>query len=195
MASSTSPTMHPIQYLHSSAWRTLAAPRGGSISASWGVDGLTLCFLAQADSLTEEQVSEFKEAFSLFDKDGDGQITTKELGTVMRSLGQNPSESELQDMINEVDADNNGTIDFPEFLTMMARKMKDTDSEEEIREAFKVFDRDNNGFISAAELRHVMTSIGEKLTDDEVDEMIREADQDGDGRIDYNEFVQLMMQK
>ncbi|SPJ82638.1 probable Calmodulin [Fusarium torulosum] len=149
----------------------------------------------QADSLTEEQVSEFKEAFSLFDKDGDGQITTKELGTVMRSLGQNPSESELQDMINEVDADNNGTIDFPEFLTMMARKMKDTDSEEEIREAFKVFDRDNNGFISAAELRHVMTSIGEKLTDDEVDEMIREADQDGDGRIDYNEFVQLMMQK
>ena len=71
-----------------------------------------------------------------------------------------------------------------EFLTMMARKMKDTDSEEEIREAFKVFDRDNNGFISAAELRHVMTSIGEKLTDDEVDEMIREADQDGDGRID-----------
>ncbi|KAF3808012.1 Calmodulin [Colletotrichum gloeosporioides] len=127
-----------------------------------------------------------------------GQITTKELGTVMRSLGQNPSESELQDMINEVDADNNGTIDFPEFLTMMARKMKDTDSEEEIREAFKVFDRDNNGFISAAELRHVMTSIGEKLTDDEVDEMIREADQDGDGRIDCgvdNEFVQLMMQK
>lgn len=96
----------------------------------------------------------------------------------------------------------------------MARKMKDTDSEEEIREAFKVFDRDNNGFISAAELRHVMTSIGEKLTDDEVDEMIREADQDGDGRIDCtsillpfqahretnlgdldNEFVQLMMQK
>ena len=74
---------------------------------------------------------------------------------------------------------------------MMARKMKDTDSEEEIREAFKVFDRDNNGFISAAELRHVMTSIGEKLTDDEVDEMIREADQDGDGRIDCGSTLNL----
>lgn len=49
--------------------------------------------------------TEFKEAFSLFDKDGDGTITTKELGTVMRSLGQNPTEAELQDMINEVDAD------------------------------------------------------------------------------------------
>ena len=129
--------------------------------------------------------AEFKEAFSLFDKDGDGTITTKELGTVMRSLGQNPTEAELQDMINEVDADGNGTIDFPEFLTMMARKMKDTDSEEEIREAFRVFDKDGNGFISAAELRHVMTNLGEKLTDEEVDEMIREADIDGDGQVNY----------
>ncbi|GCB78203.1 hypothetical protein scyTo_0017715 [Scyliorhinus torazame] len=113
----------------------------------------------EADQLTEEQIAEFKEAFSLFDKDGDGTITTKELGTVMRSLGQNPTEAELQDMINEVD--------FPEFLTMMARKMKDTDSEEEIREAFRVFDKDGNGYISAAELRHVMTNLGEKLTDEE----------------------------
>ncbi|KAG2469157.1 CAM2B protein, partial [Polypterus senegalus] len=131
----------------------------------------------------------FKEAFSLFDKDGDGTITTKELGTVMRSLGQNPTEAELQDMINEVDADGNGTIDFPEFLTMMARKMKDTDSEEEIREAFRVFDKDGNGYISAAELRHVMTNLGEKLTDEEVDEMIREADIDGDGQVNYEEGV------
>jgi len=166
------------------------------------------------DKLTDLQsIQEFKEAFSLFDKglhhitptfsiltslflkDGDGTITTKELGTVMRSLGQNPTEAELQDMINEVDADGNGTIDFPEFLTMMARKMKDTDSEEEIKEAFKVFDKDGNGFISAAELRHVMTNLGEKLTENEVDEMIREADVDGDGQINYDEFVKMMLSK
>jgi calmodulin len=100
--------------------------------------------------------------------DGDGTITTKELGTVMRSLGQNPTEAELSDMVNEVslsltvihvsiicqvDADGNGKIDFAEFLTMMSRKMRDVDSEEEIKEAFKVFDKDGNGFISAAELR------------------------------------------
>jgi calmodulin len=145
------------------------------------------------EQLTEEQIAEFKEAFSLFDKDGDGTITTKELGTVMRSLGQNPTEAELQDMINEVDADGNGTIDFPEFCTLMARKMKDTDSEEELKEAFRVFDKDGNGFISAAELRHIMTNLGEKLTDEEVDEMIREADIDGDGQINYEEFVKVMM--
>jgi len=147
------------------------------------------------DNLTEEQIAEFKEAFSLFDRDGDGRITSKELGTVMRALGQNPTEGELNDMIHEVDIDGNGTIDFPEFLTMMAKKMQDTDTEEEIREAFKVFDKDGNGFISAAELRHVMTSLGEKLTDEEVEEMIKEADADGDGQINYDEFVKLMLSK
>uniref|UniRef100_A0A3B5LG71 Calmodulin 1b n=1 Tax=Xiphophorus couchianus TaxID=32473 RepID=A0A3B5LG71_9TELE len=151
--------------------------------------------VSQTDTFPFSDPAEFKEAFSLFDKDGDGTITTKELGTVMRSLGQNPTEAELQDMINEVDADGNGTIDFPEFLTMMARKMKDTDSEEEIREAFRVFDKDGNGYISAAELRHVMTNLGEKLTDEEVDEMIREADIDGDGQVNYEEFVQMMTAK
>jgi len=133
-----------------------------------------------ADQLTEEQIAEFKEAFSLFDKDGDGTITTKELGTVMRSLGQNPTEAELQDMINEVDADGNGSIDFPEFLSLTARKMKDTDTEEELIDAFRVFDLDGSGFITADALRHVMTNLGEKLTDEEIDEMVREADIGGD---------------
>ncbi|VDO73750.1 unnamed protein product [Heligmosomoides polygyrus] len=148
-----------------------------------------------ADQLTEEQISAFREAFSMFDKNGDGTFTTKSLGTLMRSLGQNPTEAELQDMINEVDADGNGTIDFPEFLTMMTRNMKDTDSAEEMREAFRVFDQDGNGFISAAELRYVMTNLGEKLTDEEVDEMIREADVDGDGQLNYEEFVTMMTTK
>ena len=144
---------------------------------------------------TEELIAEFKEAFSLFDKDGDGTITTEELGTVMRSLGQNPSEAELQDMINEGDADGDGTIDFPEFLAMMALKVKDTDAEQEIRAAFRVFDKDGNGFISAEELMHVMNNLGEKLTDEEVGEMIREADVDGDGQVNYEEFVKMMKSK
>ncbi|XP_010348000.1 calmodulin-like protein 3 [Saimiri boliviensis] len=148
-----------------------------------------------ANQLTEEQITEFKEAFSLFDKDGDGCITTRELGTVMRSLGQNPTEAELQDMMREIDQDGSGTVDFPEFLRMMARKMRDTDSEEEIREAFRVFDKDGNGFISASELRHIMTRLGEKLSDEEVDEMIRAADADGDGQVNYEEFVRMLVSK
>jgi len=146
-----------------------------------------------ANSLTEEQTAEFREAFSLFDRDGDGSITTKELATVIRSLGQNPTEAEIQDMIDEVDADGNGTIDFNEFLDLMAHKMKDLDSDEELREAFKVFDKDQNGYISAAELRHVMINLGEKLTEEEVQLMIKEADTDGDGQVNYEEFARMMM--
>ncbi|CAG0878600.1 unnamed protein product [Darwinula stevensoni] len=150
-----------------------------------------------ADQFSEEQLAEFKEAFSLFDKDGDGKIATKELGTVMRSLGQYPTEAELKDMINELDVHGNGMIDFPEFLIKIAKKMKESDkpSEEEIREAFRVLDKDGNGFISTAELRHILTNVGEKLTNEEIDEMMREAGFDGDGHIKYSEFVTMMMSK
>ena len=144
------------------------------------------------EQLTEEQIAEFKEAFSLFDKDAVARSRPRAWHRDA-PLGQNPTEAELKDMINEVDADGNGTIDFPEFCTLMARKMKDTDSEE-LKEA-SVFDKDGNGFISAAESGHIMTNLGEKLTDEEVDEMIREADIDGDDQINYEEFVKVMMAK
>ncbi|RWW50951.1 hypothetical protein BHE74_00042747 [Ensete ventricosum] len=193
-----------------------------------------------AELLTRGQIAEFKEAFSLFDKDGNGRpsthphsppfscfhrplsfstfwsllqialpninlsyildeislghITTKELEHVLRTRGQNPTEAELEEMINEVDADRSGTIDFPEFLNLMARKMH-ADSEEELKEAFRVFDKDQNGFISAAELRDVMVNLGEQLSDEEINEMMREADSNSDGQIDYNEFVKVMIAK
>ena len=136
--------------------------------------------------MSDEQVAEFKEAFMLFDKDLDGRITATELGIVMRSLGQRPTETELKNMVTLVDQDGNGTIEFNEFLNMMSRKMKETDKEEELKEAFRVFDRNGDGFISAPELRLVMTNLGEKLTDEEVEDMIREADLDGDGLVNYD---------
>jgi calmodulin len=94
--------------------------------------------------------------------DGNGEITVSELDTVMRSLGQFPTEAELRAMIEEVDADGNGVIDFQEFSAMMARKMRENDSEEEIKEAFKTFDRDGNGYISAGELKFVMATHGRR---------------------------------
>ncbi len=94
---------------------------------------------------------------------------------------------------NEVDTDGNGTIDLSEFLRMMLDKTQKTDMEEEIREAFQVFDKDGNGFISAAELRHVMANLGEKLTEQELDQMIKEADIDGDGQVNY-EGILLVLQ-
>ena len=145
------------------------------------------------DQLSEEQISFFKEAFNLFDKDGNGFINTNELDSVLRSLGQNPTEVELQEMISEIDSDGNGSVDFPEFLTMMANKMKENNNKDEIHEIFKVFDKEGNGFISVAELSHVMTNLGEELTEDEVKEMIKEADVDGDGQVSYEDFKKFYL--
>ncbi|KAB2621436.1 calmodulin-like [Pyrus ussuriensis x Pyrus communis] len=143
--------------------------------------------------LTEEQIVEFQEAFCLFDKDGDGCITIEELATAVKLLDPNPTEEELQNMISEVDVDGNGTIEFGEFLNLMARKMKENDADDELKEAFKVFDKDQDGYISPNELRHVMLNLGERLTDEEVEQMIREADLDGDGLVNYEEFVRMML--
>ncbi|XP_004308824.1 PREDICTED: calmodulin-3-like [Fragaria vesca subsp. vesca] len=155
----------------------------------------TTAATASAYQLSDDEAAEFKQAFSLLDKDGDGSITTNELGTVMRSLGLKPTEEELEGMIEEVDADGNGRVDLQEFLSLMARKMQDNLSERQLREAFKVFDKDQNGFISADELRHVMTSLGENLMDEQVEVMLHEADIDGDGQINYEEFVKVMLAK
>lgn len=83
-----------------------------------------LVYFEMANDLTEDQIADFKEAFCIFDKDGDGTISAKELGVVMRSLGQNPTEKELQELINGADDDASGTIDFQEFLNLMANKLK-----------------------------------------------------------------------
>ncbi|XP_034323712.2 LOW QUALITY PROTEIN: uncharacterized protein [Magallana gigas] len=103
----------------------------------------------------------------------------------MRSLGQNPTESELQEMKQEVDVGGNGTIDFDEFPQMMGKKMKDTDSKEEMISALKVLNRDNTGLIQVRDLRLLMTNLGEKLTDEKVEENTWEADADWDGLINY----------
>ena len=97
--------------------------------------------------------------------------------------------AELNDMIAQDDYDGNGTMDFPEFLSLMVKKMKDTSSDEKILDVFKYYDKDGNGYVSARELRSIMTSLGELLTDQEIDELISEADANGDGQIDYDEFV------
>merc|ERR1711964_688548 len=100
---------------------------------------------------------------------------------------------ELEDITKESDPQSIGVISLDDFLWICVRKMKDSDTEEELIESFKVFDRDGNGYISAADLKHIMTNHGEKLTDGELDGMIREADVDNHGRINYQQFVKMMM--
>ncbi|KAL7010711.1 hypothetical protein ACKWTF_016848 [Chironomus riparius] len=145
--------------------------------------------------LTQDQLDELKSSFAIYDLDGDGKITMRELGSVMRALGHNPTEAEILTIINSVDTDQSGSIDFQEFCKLMSTKMREMDTEEDIIDAFRVFDVEGKGHITAYDLRHVMTNLGEKLTDEEVNAMISEADSDGDGVIHYSDFVKIMTSK
>ncbi|KAI0209245.1 Calmodulin [Lamellibrachia satsuma] len=156
------------------------------------VSGQSIMSFTLVEKLTDEQIAEIREAFQLFDKDGSGSISTKELGMAMRSLGQNPTEDQLMDMVNEVDENDSGAVDFPEFLKMMARMVTNTDTEVETREAFRCFDVDNNGYIKVDEMRYVMRNLGVDMSEREINELIAEADTNKDGRITYESFAVLM---
>lgn len=147
------------------------------------------------DHVTAEQLQDFKASFSLFDQDGDGRVSKDELRTAMRSLGQNPTEQDLDEIMREVDKDGNGTIEYEEFIRMMSRRSQEINEEEELRKSFKVFDKDGDGVISFTELKYVMSNLGERMSDAEITAMLEQADTDGDGQINYEEFVRMMTAK
>eukprot|EP01114_Cavostelium_apophysatum_P005133 TRINITY_DN15804_c0_g1_i1.p1 TRINITY_DN15804_c0_g1~~TRINITY_DN15804_c0_g1_i1.p1 ORF type:complete len:151 (-),score=46.87 TRINITY_DN15804_c0_g1_i1:95-547(-) len=139
-----------------------------------------------------EQMVEIKEAFQLFDKDADGKITIDELGTVMRALGQNPTQSQVKELAKEV-VGGASLVDFNNFLSILQRRVNSNEGDEQhIREAFKVFDKNGTGLIEIADLKHVLTTIGEKLSPQEVDGVMKEADTDGDGKINLQDFLRVM---
>ena len=152
----------------------------------------TLARPKKRSELTEEQRQEIKEAFDLFDTDGSGTIDAKELKVAMRALGFEPKKEEIRKMIADADRDGSGVIDFPEFLDMMTQKMAERDPREEMLKAFKLFDDDETGKISFKNLKRVAKELGENMTDDEIQEMIDEADRDGDGEIGEDEFMRIM---
>merc|ERR1712162_79213 len=142
----------------------------------------------QAGNLSEQQKQEIREAFDLFDTDGSGAIDAKELKVAMRALGFEPKKDEIRKMISDIDKDGDGTIDFDEFMMMMTAKMAEKDSREEIVKAFRLFDDDETGRITFKNLKRVAKELGENMTDEELMEMVDEADRDGDGEINEEEF-------
>ena len=137
--------------------------------------------------LAPDTVMEYREAFTLFDKDGDGYITESEFATVVRSMGINPSEKELKDML--VYSDSPNRIDFNSFLRMMKNCKRKPDAEDDLIRAFQIFDKKNSGRVKALEIKTALTTLGEKLNDSEIDELIRLACPNTDGDVDYREFA------
>ena len=152
--------------------------------------------LKPKQGLDEEALEEIKEAFNLFDTEGKGAIDVRELKAAFRALGFQIKKAEIRQLFVDLDKDlSSATVSFEEFLEMVTPRMLNRDSREEILKVFALFDDDNTGAISFKNLKRVAQELGENLTDEELQEMVDEADRDGDGVINEDEFYRVMRKR
>ncbi|CAF1057166.1 unnamed protein product [Rotaria sordida] len=144
-----------------------------------------------ANTLTSAQCQELKDAFDVFDTDGSGKISHRELGNIFKALNIRTNDNQLKQFVNEMDTNGSGQIEFDEFCRVMATTFFKKYSQDELRAAFRQFDQDGSGYIQAQELEHIMQKIGRRFNKDEIDAMVKSLDQSGDGKIGFDEFVQL----
>merc|ERR1712144_119145 len=123
---------------------------------------------------------------------GDGNIDVKELTVAMKALGCEPKPGEIEKMIGEVDDDGSGEIGYPEFLKMMTNKILNKDPKDDMLKAFRLFDDDQTGKVTFKNLKRVAKETNQTLTDDELQEMLTDADKDGDGVLNEEEFLAMM---
>ncbi|KAF0697386.1 Aste57867_11938 [Aphanomyces stellatus] len=150
-----------------------------------------------ANELSENEIAEFREIFNLVDRDRGGSITKAELGELMDTLGINTSPEEIDLMINEIDQDSNGEIDFDEFVAVMSRKVNATYSADQVKMSFRMFENPNTpGFIKVDRLHRALTMYGsDKLSSEQASELISQLEPDSNGMINYEEYVNMMMSK
>ena len=147
--------------------------------------------MSNTGKLSSKEMQEYQEAFRYYDTDHDGFIGAAEVGKVMRAIGLYPSEAELAQFAKTASSRNK--IDFNEFLAHASRNHVDNKlNETQMREAFKMFDNFGNGFVNLMQMRASLQNLGEKLRDEEIDELIREADIDAEGNVSYEELVRIL---
>ncbi|KAI8613918.1 hypothetical protein BC830DRAFT_1066068 [Chytriomyces sp. MP71] len=147
---------------------------------------------AAVADITEDQKTEIREAFELFDTDKDGALDYHELKVAMRALGFDVKKAEVLKILREFDKEGHGLIEYADFAKVMTERILDRDPLDEIKKAFQLFDDDGTGKISVRNLRRVAKEIGENLDDEELQAMIDEFDLDQDGEINEQEFIAIM---
>uniref|UniRef100_H2XRF5 EF-hand domain-containing protein n=2 Tax=Ciona intestinalis TaxID=7719 RepID=H2XRF5_CIOIN len=141
----------------------------------------------------EERIVQYKNAFAKFDKDSSGIISSKQLRQLLRTLGHNPSDIVLRELVNQVDMDENGKIDFNEFIIMIGYFDKANNEDEDLSNIFRVFDRHERGCIDVEELRNIWNNFLQGMAPvDEFEEMIRVVDNDGNGEINRIELLEIL---
>jgi len=147
------------------------------------------------ESLDEEQLETLRKAFNSFDTQQEGFITAETVGVILRMMGVKITEKQLAEVIAETDEDGSGQLEFEEFAELSAKFLIEEDEEElkqELREAFRIYDRDGQGFITTDVLKEILRELDNKLTEEDLDGIIEEVDEDGSGTLDFDEFMEMM---
>jgi Ca2+-binding EF-hand superfamily protein len=148
--------------------------------------------LAEIDA---SQMGEYQHFFNMFDREKKGMIMATQLGSIMKSMQQDFDEKTLRKLIQKFDADGSGKLEFNEFCALVYTIANTVDKEtleKELREAFRLFDKEGNGFISRPTLKGLLKEIASDLTDEQLDAAVDEIDEDGSGKIEFEEFWELM---
>merc|ERR1711872_146699 len=147
------------------------------------------------DQLDEAQVSGLRKAFDAFDIDKKGSISVVTIATILRMMGVKVSEKNFQEIVAGVDEDGSGELEFEEFCALAAKFLIEEDEESlkaELKEAFRIYDKTGEGFITTQTLKEILRELDNKLTEEDLDGIIDEVDEDGSGTLDFDEFMTMM---
>ena len=147
------------------------------------------------DNVSQNKLKEYKNIFDLFDSNKDGNVNSLELANILKSININVSDEEIKEIIEELELEGNNEVNFENFVSIVNRREKDVDNEEEVLKAFKLFDKEGNGLININELKNIMLSVGKNIKEEEINDMLKEADTDMDGYINYEEFIRSLLTK
>ncbi|XP_047480434.1 troponin C-like [Penaeus chinensis] len=147
------------------------------------------------DSLEPDQIETLRKAFDSFDTEKAGSIGIETVSTILRMMGVKISEKNLQEVIAETDEDGSGMLEFEEFVELAAKFLIEEDEESlkaELKEAFRIYDKEGNGYITTDTLKEILKELDSRLTNEELEGIIEEVDEDGSGTLDFDEFMEMM---
>merc|ERR1712037_19277 len=145
--------------------------------------------------LEDEQLRTLKRTFEQFDSDKSGSISVETLNTILKMMGMHVSSGALDEIVQEIDEDGSGSLEFPEFIQLAAKFLIEEDEEQmrwELREAFRIYDKQGNGYITTGVLKEILREIDSTLSEDNLEEIVDEVDDDDSGTVDFDEFMAMM---
>jgi len=149
--------------------------------------------IKEATGLEADEIKVLKICFNLFDTKKQDFLGADDLDDILRAMGFRPSKEELKEILEEIDKDSSGEIEFGEFCQLCAKFLNEEPDEAELKEAFLCFDKEGSGFITTDQLRKIIGELDPHMTSEDLDGIIDEIDEDGSGTMDFDKFCQMMM--